>query len=149
MFKSIEHILEYFPMFLDKTDDSNLHKLATVLGIEYKEIRNTLESVRDGYYYMGGGEVNNLNLESTPARIHEKNNALLETPDNTNGIVNFTSTNEGHLGDVDLTNYDNLELETPSLMKDKNNNIIYSTSTLKDDSLIEFQSKLTGYIGCT
>jgi hypothetical protein len=105
--------------------------------------------VRDGYYYLGGGETNNITLESTPARIHEKNNALLETPDTTNGIVNITSVNEGKLGNIDFTNHDSLELETPVLMKDRSNNIIYSTSTVAENSLIEFTSKLTGYLGST
>lgn len=104
MFESLKYIQRKFPYFLDMTEDSNNYKVTQLIDDIYIDDCNSLEKVRDGYYY--NHHVTSLDLDR-PVIVDQENTLVFKTTSLSVGdLVSFTSSLFGDLGTVGLTGDD-------------------------------------------
>ena len=124
MFESLKYIKKKFPYFLDMTEDSNVTKVTKLLDDSYIDICNSLERVRDGYYYLNT-PYPLLELMDAPVMINQENTIVFKINDlNEGDTISFNSLLFGELGEAKLE-----ELEE----KEFKEHISIITGTVKDN----------------
>lgn len=104
MFESLKYIKKKFPYFLNMAEDSNNHKIACLLDEVYIDDCNSLEKIRDGYYYLHHKDI--LELDQ-PAVCGFENTLVFRTASlNSGDCVSFTSKLFGDLGTTLLVDDD-------------------------------------------
>lgn len=136
MFESLKYIKKKFPYFLDMTEDSNVTKVTKLLDDSYIDICNSLERVRDGYYYLNNPYLS-LVLVDVPVLVNHENTVVLKINDlNVGDTISFNSSLFGELGEAKLEEVteeefkEHISIQVETVTEDMKN---YHLSIVADD----------------
>lgn len=103
MYDSLKYIQRKFPYFLDMKN-SNTCKITELLDKEFIDILDSLEKVKNGYYFMNDHLDYDLTLGKTPLLYKEDNKIIFTTNKDIDfDHVDFNSAVKGYLGTSTIT----------------------------------------------
>ena len=83
MYNGLEYIEEKFPHFFDFSENSNNRKISHVIHHNFKELYNSLEAVRNSYYFLEDANNGNLNFTEhlSIETLTDSYNIIVSAPD--------------------------------------------------------------------
>lgn len=98
MYNSLRYIQRKFPYFLDM-NNSNTRKITELLDKEFMDICDSLEKIKNGYYFLNNHMDYDLVLDKPPFIYNNENKIIFTTSKDTDfDHVEFTSKYGGYLG---------------------------------------------------
>jgi hypothetical protein len=103
MYNGLKYIQHIFPYFFDFSEGTNNEKLSKIIHHNFKELLNSVEAIRNSYYFYNNDAGSYLESNYSPVVADDTNEISLITSEVDEGSsIKFTSDLFGDLGSDDL-----------------------------------------------